>query len=145
VQYTLERAMYIHRSHSSRYLAPVLVMILIWGCRSAPQQTWTRTELCFGLSKPDRTIIADAEWQSFIDQQIVPRFPAGFTVVPAEGRWFQDGQTRVEPSRIVIILHPKTHQTNAMIDEIAREYARRFNQDAVLRADGVSNVTFVEK
>jgi hypothetical protein len=122
------------------------MLLLTCGCRNVPQtQTWTRTELCFGLSKPDHTIIADEQWQSFIDQQIVPRFPQGFTVVPAEGRWFQDGQTRVEPSRIVIILHPKTDETDAMIDEIAREYARQFNQDAVLRADGQSRVRFVEK
>jgi Protein of unknown function (DUF3574) len=125
--------------------ALLLAVLLLSGCLNVEQQTWTRTELCFGLSKPDRSIISDEQWQAFINEQIVPRFPQGFTVVPAEGRWFQDGQTRSEPSRIVIIMHPKTSEDDVKIDMIAREYARRFNQDAVLRADGVSKVTFVDK
>jgi hypothetical protein len=116
------------------------------GCRiAADRQTWTRTELCFGLSKPDRSIISEDQWQSFVDQQIVPRFPEGFTIVSSQGHWWQDGQTRAEPSRVVIIMHPRTPDTDQRIDAIARQYARQFNQDAVLRADSPSRVSFVEK
>jgi hypothetical protein len=123
----------------------LITLTFLHGCRNIDQQTWTRTELCFGLSRPDRSIVPDEQWQAFINEQIVPRFPQGFTVVPAEGRWFQDGQTRTEPSRIVVILHPKSSQSDLKIDEIARAYARQFNQDAVLRADAMSRVTFVER
>jgi hypothetical protein len=132
------------RINANAVLLP-LVLLLIVGCRELQQQTWTRTELCFGLGKPDHSVLTDEQWQTFVNEQIVPRFPQGFTVVPAEGRWFQDGQTRSEPSRIVIIMHPMNSEDDQEIDSIAQEYARRFNQDAVLRADGPSRVRFVEK
>ena len=37
-----------------------------------------RSELYFGLQKPDGTSVNDAEWQDFLDKSISSRFPAGF-------------------------------------------------------------------
>ena len=44
-----------------------------------------KTELYFGLLKPDGTTISEEEWQSFVDKSVCPLFE-GFTVIDAFGQ-----------------------------------------------------------
>jgi hypothetical protein len=127
--------------------ALALFTMMSAGCLAPPPRptdiaTWTRTELFFGLSRPDGSPITDAEWDRFVQSAITPRFPAGFTVVPAQGHFGSPDQSpHQEPARILILLHPAmadrpNHQdTTPKIDAIAREFASRFNQESVLRID----------
>ena len=43
----------------------------------------TRTELFFGLRKPNGAEVNQAEFQQFLDREVTPRFPDGFTRVCA--------------------------------------------------------------
>ena len=47
----------------------------------------TRTELFFGLLKPNGTEVNDAEFQQFLDREVTPRFPDGFTVISGQGQF----------------------------------------------------------
>src|SRR3954471_20131101 len=96
--------------------------------RPSPDE-WVRTELYFGLSKRDGATVADADWNRFVDEQITPRFPDGFTVISAQGHYLQDGQVAAEASRVVTILHRRAHDVDDRIDALVEDYVQRFGQD----------------
>src|SRR6185503_16288331 len=43
-------------------------------------EVWNRTELYFGSSKPDGSVVTEAEYQLFVNNEVTPRFPDGLTV-----------------------------------------------------------------
>lgn len=95
-----------------------------------------RDTLYLGRSRPGGRIGAD-DWQRFVDDVVVPRFPDGFTLVSAEGYWRAgDGAIASEPSTLLIVLHDGDVAATAGIAEIAADYKRRFKQEAVLRERG---------
>ena len=51
----------------------------------------------------------------------------------------------VEPSRVLVIFHPRTREADKKIDDLSRAYARQFAQDAVLRADVPNDVRFIQR
>ncbi|MEZ4561846.1 MAG: DUF3574 domain-containing protein [Thermomicrobiales bacterium] len=112
------------------------------GCASiAPEigaEPWMRTELFFGLSRPDGSTISQDEWERFLDAEITPRFPDGLTVLSASGQWQgEDSQIVEEPSKVLILLYPRAAipESHQEIEEIRAAYETRFNQESVLRAD----------
>jgi hypothetical protein len=101
-------------------------------------EPWVRTELFFGTAKPDGSAISEAEWQTFVDAEITPRFPDGLTVLNGAGQWQGDNDEIVqELSKVVILLYPREaiSESNAEIEEIRAAYEREFQQESVLRAD----------
>lgn len=101
---------------------------------ASDERAMRRDTLYFGLSKPDGGSVSDAQWRSFVDDAVVPRFPDGFTVVDAEGHWRGgDGAIARESSRMLIVLHPGDAASRRAIEEIAALYRREFAQESVLR------------
>jgi hypothetical protein len=82
-----------------------------------------------GLSIPGGGTVSDAEIEAFIAEVVEPRFPQGFTMWRARGRW-QGGSEEV---MVLEIVRPRDAQRDRAIAEIADEYRRRFRQEAVLR------------
>ena len=98
-----------------------------------------RTELYFGLGKNDGTEVSDEEWSTFLDREVTPRFPDGFTALDARGHYrISSGKIIRERSRILILLYPKRLRDEASkkIDEIREAYKRTFHQESVLRVTG---------
>ena len=50
-----------------------------------------RDVVYFGRNRPDGGTVSDAEWEAYLDSVVTPRFPAGFTVLEAEGHWRGQG------------------------------------------------------
>jgi hypothetical protein len=104
----------------------------------AEAEPWVRTELFFGMAKPDGTAVSEAEWGTFLDTEITPRFPEGLTVLSGAGQWQEeDGDIVEEGSKIVVLLYPReaVAESNAEIEQIRAAYEERFHQESVLRAD----------
>jgi len=100
-------------------------------------EAMVETQLFLGLSKPSGGTVSAAQWESFLKQEIAPRFPEGFSVLDGSGFW-RDGQTRrtiAEKSKVVVRLHPPGPAADTAIDEIAQAYKRQFAQESVLRVD----------
>ena len=75
---------------------------------------WLRTELFFGCAKPDGTAVSAAEWETFLDAEITPRFPEGLTVLEAAGQWQEaDGDIVEERSKVVLLLYPHAARRRA--------------------------------
>ncbi len=99
---------------------------------------YVRTELYFGKSIPGGGTVTDAAFAQFLDQEVTPRFPAGFTVVPARGQYRQsDGVIAREASDMLILFYPRDSASDASkkIDEIRAAYDKTFRQESVLRED----------
>ena len=144
---------------ASRVMLPAALLLALAGCAQSERppataaapalfcpagaEDWARTELYFGLSRPDGGTISDADFQGFVDREVTPRFPDGLTVLPGAGQWRGgDGRIVKEGSRILVLLHPATPDVNDELDEIRGAYKAQFDQDSVLRVDGASCVSF---
>src|SRR3954453_24065 len=65
--------------------------------------TYTRTTLYFGLARPAGTI-SEREWKAFVRDEVMPRFPQGFTIWQADGQWRgADGRTNRERAKVLLI------------------------------------------
>ena len=113
------------------------VLFLLAGCSH-----WQQTELFFGLDRPGGSVSA-VEWQKFVDDDAMRLLPEGFTVVDGQGHWRDPkGAITREPSHLLLVLHPATRAYDGAIEELRRLYARRFQQQSVLRADWCARVRF---
>ena len=93
-----------------------------------------RDVLYFGRNRPGGGAVTDEEWQSFLDQMLTPRFPAGLTVVAATGQWKgKSGLVERERSQVVTVFHSGGEAAKRAVMEVVVEYKRRFQQEAVLR------------
>lgn len=113
-------------------------------CKNIPSsKLFARTELFFGLSKPDGTEVQNAEFQQFLNREVTPRFPDGFTVLSGQGQ-FKDASGAIlkERSKLLILLNPIAASNNQKIEEIRKAYIKAFQQQSVLRADELSCASF---
>ena len=114
-------------------------------CQGHPSgELFVRTELFFGLSKPDGTMVTENQFKDFLDKVITPRFPDGLTVLMGEGRFrTKEGNIMAEKSVVVIILYPVVaggkHQH---IETIREAYKSAFQQESVLRVDSLACAAF---
>jgi hypothetical protein len=113
-------------------------------CSSVPTgKPVARTDLFFGLRKPNGTEVNNAEFQQFLDREVTPRFPDGFTVISSNGQ-FKNARGAVlkERSHLLILLYPVEANSNQRIEQIRKAYTLAFQQQSVLRADELSCASF---
>jgi hypothetical protein len=128
----------------SRLLALLAMSLMLSGCISTPSsQRWVRSEVFFGLSRPNGSQITPGEWQAFMDEEVTPKFPAGLSVVDSAGQWRNaSGHIDREPSKVLVLLHPRRASIEKEIDAIRRSYCERFQQEAVMKVTTFARVTF---
>ena len=90
-------------------------------------------------------MVSDSAWGVFLAEVVTPRFPAGLTVLHAEGQWREeDGRIVREASFVLEVVHPAGPAVDAHLREIAEEYKRRFRQEAVMRVTLPARQRFYE-
>lgn len=139
-----------------RIMISTILLLALTGC-SSPKQTvsqpqrvlcgtgdpMTQTTLYFGLNRPRGAAISEAEWQSFVDEQVTPRFQDGLTVFAAKGQWMgNDGRLARENSRALLLIHAPNQTSEQKIEALRALYKQLFAQDAVMRVDNPVCVTF---
>ena len=93
-----------------------------------------RDVVYFGRNRPGGGSVSETEWQAFLDEVVTPRFPAGLTVVSAHGQWRgRGGGVEREDAEVLTVFHAGDAAASRAVAEIAGEYKRRFQQEAVLR------------
>jgi hypothetical protein len=114
------------------------------GCGAVPGSAlWSRTELYFGMQKPDDSITTNDEYQHFIDEQVSPRFRDGFTVFEGRGQYLDpNGRLWREPTKVLVLMYPPDPSKSAAINEIRTAYKTAFQQESVMRVDGTTCVAF---
>nr|WP_315293132.1 DUF3574 domain-containing protein [Serratia proteamaculans] len=103
----------------------------------------TQTTLYFGLNRPVGPVISAAEWQSFVDRQVTPRFKDGLSVFDAKGQWLgNDGKLARENSKALILIHASGKESETNIEVLRSSYKQQFAQDSVMRVDTPVCVAF---
>jgi Protein of unknown function (DUF3574) len=113
-------------------------------CSNSPAaKPFNHTELFLGLHKPNGTDVNNTEFQQFLDREVTPRFPDGFTVISGRGQ-FKDARGVIlqEQSKLLILLYPIAATSNQQIEQIRKAYITAFQQQSVLRTDDLSWAAF---
>ena len=92
-----------------------------------------QVDLFFGRDISGVGEVSEAQFQSFVDEEITPRFSDGLTIFDTLGQ-FQDSTGTVveESSKVVSLIVEDTETNEVAIDEIANEYIEQFQQESVL-------------
>ncbi|HVE55442.1 MAG TPA: DUF3574 domain-containing protein [Pyrinomonadaceae bacterium] len=102
-----------------------------------------RTELYFGTDKADGGKVTSEDWDRFLETEVTPRFPDGFTVLEGYGQ-FKDESGKIvrEASKVLVLFYPKKMReaVNPKIEELRANYKKQFNQESVLRLDFTKSV-----
>lgn len=112
--------------------------VLLAGCAGVSSnacapglQRMIQAELLFGRNIAGRFMVTDDEWRQFLDEEVTPRYPAGFSVADIDGQYRNAGGGIVrERSKQLLIIGPGGNE--AKLDAIRDAYKRRFNQESVL-------------
>ena len=124
------------RCHISTRLV-LLALLLLGAC--APRQ---QAPTCAAPLKPAVEVdlfygaVSDADWASYLAEEVTPRFPDGLTAIDAAGQWRSpSGAISHERSKLLVLLvfDAPAHvpRVQAMIDA----YLKRFHQQAVLHTE----------
>lgn len=139
-----------------RLLASAFLLLTLAACADLPRHEprdacgtiagahlWQRTELYFGLAKPDGGSVSDVEYQHFVDTEVTPRFSEGFTVLQGNGQYRSaNGEIVREPSRVAVLFYAADSARGAAIEAIRAAYRKQFQQESVMRVDTTSCVGF---
>jgi hypothetical protein len=125
---------------------PAIAQPLSPACKEVPgSHPFMRTDLFFGLGKPNGAEVTEAEFQQFLAREVTPQFPDGLTLLSGRGQ-FKDASGHVvkEPTRVVIVIYPleRSTQHNQHLEQIRNAYKNAFQQGSVLRTDEVTCVSF---
>ena len=98
--------------------------------------------LFFGLEGP-RGSVAEAQWDAFVRDVVVPRFPSGLTITRAKGHWQAPGEpVQREASLVLEIVYDERPHHDRRIEEIAATYKATFQQQSVMVIRMPANVCF---
>ena len=89
-------------------------------------------ELIFGRNIGDRLGVGEGEFRRFVDEEVTPRFPDGFTVLDGRGQWRDGGAIVREPSKVLVVALSDEARDRAQLTAIAEAYKVRFQQQSVL-------------
>ncbi|EJN23260.1 MULTISPECIES: DUF3574 domain-containing protein [unclassified Pseudomonas] len=110
------------------------------------QAQWLRTELYFSVGSIDGKdgAVNPARWREFLDKEVTPRFPDGFTVLDAYGQWSDHGAKEPErlSTKVIVILHENSAKNGNNIEAIRLAYKRITGDLSVLRLSQPAQVSF---
>ena len=130
-------------SRPARALLMASAVLALAGCSRAMTSATSESgpsrmiidRLSFGRDIPTGGTVTDSAWLVFLDQVVTPRFPDGFGVLRTEGQWrYADGRIQREEGFALELYHAPGAPPDSTFEAIAREYMRRFNQEAVARS-----------
>ena len=88
---------------------------------------WVKTELYLGATQQGGELVSEAAWSSFLAKVVTPAFPQGLTVYDAYGQiQLANGKIRRQPTRVVVIVHPRQPNLEASFSSIIEAYQRQF-------------------
>ncbi len=91
-------------------------------------------ELVFGRVAADgKGGVSEEAFAKFVDGEVSPRFPAGMTVIDAQGRWAPPPGSMIRtPAKMVVIVLPGAADDSKKLEAVRVAYKTRFHQPSVL-------------
>ena len=90
-------------------------------------------ELLFGRNIGAHVGVSEEAFQRFVDQEVTPRFPAGFTLLDTVGQWRPTSSREIvrEPGKQLVIALSDEARELPLVREIMAVYKRQFSQQSV--------------
>ncbi|MDP2331200.1 MAG: DUF3574 domain-containing protein [Reyranella sp.] len=102
---------------------------------AAPLRPALELNLYFGRDKPGG-VVSEAEWATFLAQEVTPRFPDGLSVINVAGQ-SRGAAGPIERERtkllVIVVFDPPAHQPKVVA--IIDAYNKRFAQNSVFRTE----------
>lgn len=127
---------------------PVATAPSLQGDAAHPGRTrgWVDTRLYFGLGPADHPEqgISEAKWREFLDREVTPRFPDGFSVLDVYGQWLSKGKTVPERLRtkMLVVDYEDNQDHRGKIDAIRAAWKQMTGDESVLRVTEPAEVSF---
>jgi hypothetical protein len=100
-------------------------------------------QMFFGRNTGWTGAVTEADWQSFLEAEVTPRFPDGLSVTDVYGQWKSPAGDFVrEDSKALFIVLAGKPDEQQRIDTIRDAYKQRFHQQAVLLVEQQACVAF---
>ena len=110
---------------------------------TAPLKPALEVDLYFGRETDTGREVSEAEWASFLNDEVTPRFPDGLTLVEANGQYRgSSGVIQHERTKLLILFYPWSGASNRKADAIREAYMTAYHQESVLRVDSTSCISF---
>jgi hypothetical protein len=105
---------------------------------------WVDTRLFLSLGPTDQPTVSEARFREFLDHEVTPRFPGGFSVIDVYGQW--KGRTEAVPERertkMLMVDYPDTKENRDKIDAIRSAWKKIKGDESVLRITQPADVSF---
>jgi hypothetical protein len=102
----------------------------------APLKPALQVDLYFGRETDKGREVSEAEWASFLNEEVTPRFPDGLSVLDVSGQ-YRDPQGRIARERskllVVVVFDAPAHL--AKVQAIVDGYSQRYGQHSVFRVE----------
>ena len=90
-----------------------------------------KTELYFGLLKPDGTTVSEEEWQAFVDKSVCPLFE-GFTVIDAFGQ-SKNTEVKADKRKTKMLIIVQKDGDGDDIGKVKNEFNKTFPGNSFFR------------
>jgi hypothetical protein len=88
--------------------------------------------------------VSEAEWRSFLDREVTPRFASGLSVLDVYGQW--QGKDQASPERLrtkcLILDYPDTAENRAKVEAIRAAWKQKTGDQSVMRVTEPADVSF---
>src|SRR5471032_659185 len=96
---------------------------------AAPLKPADEVDLFYGA-------VSDADWASYLAEDVTPRFPGGLTAIDAAGQWRNpSGVISRERSKLLVIVVFDAPAHVPKVQAIIDVYLKRFRQQSVLHTE----------
>lgn len=103
---------------------------------AAPLKPALEINLYFGRDRQGRAEVSEAEWATFLAQEVTPRFPDGLSVINVAGQSRgATGPIERERTKLLVVVVFDAPAHRAKVQEIVDAYDRRFSQRGVFRIE----------
>ena len=121
---------------NTRIGALIIALLLATPARAACPDGMTEqtvVELLFGRNIGARVGVSEQAFRRFIDADVTPRFPDGFTVIDMSGQYRDTKRDRIirEPGKLILIALADETAGMTKVRELIDTYKRRFEQQSV--------------
>ncbi len=126
-----------------RQILNLMSAAVAWSCLAGaagaqsptPLQTdGVKSEIYFGSDMGAGQSVSQQAWEEFLSEVVVPRFPAGLTLLEGLGRGLRSSGPLTR-TRILIVIHPNAGDAQARLSEIEADYRKRFGSAGVFHID----------
>jgi hypothetical protein len=123
-----------------RSLVAAAALLALAACTPPPSQTTALA--CAAPLKPALQVdlyfgaVGEAEWRTFLDQEVTPRFPDGLSVIDAYGQYRnRRGTIERERAKLLVIVVFDAPAHAARVQAIVDSFIRRHGHESVLRVE----------